>query len=79
MSISANHELRGSLELPDAFEDLTGVLHADLRVIVAALTERAAERSLLSRGQARRFQTELWNNLTQAINRAVQPLDANRR
>jgi len=54
------------------------VLQTDLRVIVTALTQRAAERSLLSRRQVRQFQRDLWNELTHSINRAVQSLDPNR-
>jgi hypothetical protein len=78
MSIGTDKELVGPLELPDEFEDLTGMLQADLRVIVTALTQRAAERSLVSRRQARQFQRDLWNELTHSINRAVQSLDPNR-
>ena len=63
-----------SLELPDAFEDLTGVLTADLKVIVAALTQRAGERLLLPRRQRQQLQRTLWNNLTQVINETLEPL-----
>jgi hypothetical protein len=60
--------------LPDAFEDLTGVLTADLKVIVAALTQRADERLLLPRRQRQQLQRTLWNNLTQVINETLEPL-----
>ena len=33
-----------ALQLPPEFEDLTGVIHNDLKVIVSILTERATER-----------------------------------
>jgi len=78
MSICTDKEQLGSLELPEDFEDLTGVIRADLRVIVTVLTQRAAERTLLSRRETREFQRELWNDLTQSINRAVRQLDPNR-
>jgi hypothetical protein len=77
MSLCTDRELLGSLELPEAFEDLTGVLQADLRVIVTALAQRGIERMPLSRRQARQFQRDLWNDLTRSINRAVQSLDPN--
>lgn len=78
MSIGTDKEHVGSLELSDEFEDLTGVLQTDLRVIVTALTQRAVERSLLSRRHVRQFQRDLWNQLTHSINQAVQSLDPNR-
>ena len=53
--------------LPDAFEDLTGVIASDLKVIVTALTQRAGERLLLSRRQLQQLQLRLWNNLTQVL------------
>ncbi len=55
MPCTRENSLR-SLELPDAFEDLSGVIRADLKVIVTALTERANERLLLSPRQSLRFQ-----------------------
>ena len=36
------------LQLPPEFEDLTGVIQSDLKVIVSILTERASDRWLLS-------------------------------
>ena len=35
-----------ALELPDPFEDLTGVIGSDLKVIATALAERAGDRLL---------------------------------
>jgi hypothetical protein len=67
-----------SLELPDAFEDLTGVIAVDLRVIVTALTQRAGQRLLLSPQQRQRLQHTLWNNLTQVINETMEPLTVER-
>jgi hypothetical protein len=67
------------LELPAEFEDLTGLLGTDLRVIVKVLAQRANERLLLTRREYRSLQSELWNSLTTAINKAVEPLSADRR
>ena len=68
-----------SLELPDEFEDLTGLLHSDLKAIVALVSQRANERLLLTRRETRQLRQTLWNNLTQVINEAVEPLSADRR
>jgi hypothetical protein len=67
-----------TLELPDAFEDLTGVISADLKVIVSALTQRAGERMLLSHRQRQQLQRTLWDNLTQIINETLEPLSVER-
>ncbi len=67
-----------SLELPDAFEDLSGVIRADLKVIVTALTQRASERLLLSRRQSLELQRTLWNDLTRVISETVEPLTIER-
>ena len=67
-----------SLELPDAFEDLSGVIRADLKVIVTALTQRASERLLLSRRQSLQLQRSLWNDLTRVISETVEPLTIDR-
>ena len=66
------------LELPDAFEDLTGVIASDLKVIVNALTQRAGERMLLSRPQRYRLRRTLWDNLTRALAESLEPLDVER-
>jgi hypothetical protein len=67
------------LELPNEFEDLTGLIQTDMKVIVAALTQRASERLLLTRRETQRLRRNLWNKLTTAINDAVEPLSADRR
>ena len=41
-----------SLDLPNEFEDLTGILQTDLKVIVATLAQRASERLLLTRRES---------------------------
>jgi hypothetical protein len=77
MPCTRDHTSR-SLELPDAFEDLSGVIQADLKVIVTALAERASERLLLSRRQSLEFQRTLWNDLTRVISETVEPLKIER-
>jgi len=67
-----------SLELPDAFEDLTGVIASDLKVIVHALTQRAAERMLLSGRQRQQLQGKLWDSLARALTETLGPLDVER-
>ena len=67
------------LELPAEFEDLTGLVEADLKAIVAMLARRANERLLLTRREHRDLRVELWNGLTSAINEAVAPLSADLR
>jgi hypothetical protein len=68
-----------SLELPPEFEDLTGVVQNDLKVIVSILTERATDRLLLSRRQSLQLQASLWNSLTETINKGLQPLSVEHR
>jgi hypothetical protein len=63
-----------TLELPDAFEDLTGLIGSDLKVIATALAERAADRMLLSRRQTHQLRRTLWNNLAQVINETMEHL-----
>jgi hypothetical protein len=66
------------LELPDEFEDLTGVISADLKVIVTALAQRAGERMLLSPRQRLQLQRTLWDNLTRVVNETLEPLRVDR-
>ena len=68
-----------ALELPNEFEDLTGLIQTDLKVIVAALTQRASKRLLLTRRETHHLRRTLWNNLAEAVNLAVEPLSADRR
>ena len=68
-----------SLQLPPEFEDLTGVIQNDLKVIVSILTDRATERLLLSRRQSAQLQRSLWNNLTDTINKGLEPLSVEHR
>ncbi len=68
-----------SLQLPPEFEDLTGVIQNDLKVIVSVLTQRATERLLLSRRQSQQLQRALWNSLTETINKGLEPLSVEHR
>jgi len=76
---NTNESALNGLELPAEFEDLEGLLHADLRAIVVMLAQRANERLLLTRREQRELRSSLWNNLTAAVNQAVEPLSAERR
>jgi hypothetical protein len=67
-----------TLELPDPFEDLTGLISSDLRVIATALAQRAGDRLLLSPRQTRALRLDLWNNLTQVINETMESLTVER-
>jgi hypothetical protein len=78
MSTCTRENHINTLELPDAFEDLSGVISADLKVIVSALAERATERLMMNRSQSAQLRRTLWNNLTQAINDGVETLDVQR-
>jgi hypothetical protein len=68
-----------SLQLPPEFEDLTGVVQNDLKVIVSILTDRAAGRLLLSRRQAQQLRRSLWNRLAETINDSLEPLSVEHR
>jgi hypothetical protein len=68
-----------SLDLPDEFEDLSGLLQTDLRAIVTVITQRASERLLLTRRETRQLRQTLWNRLTEVVNTTVEPLSADRR
>ncbi len=77
-SNSTNVALNG-LTLPDEFEDLEGLLRADLKTVVALIAQRANERLLLTRRENHQLRASLWNGLTAAVNSAVEPLSADRR
>jgi hypothetical protein len=79
MAACKNEATLNELELPAEFEDLEGLLQADLRAMVAMLTQRANERLLLTRREYHQLRSTLWNKLTAAVNTAVEPLSAERR
>jgi hypothetical protein len=68
-----------ALQLPTEFEDLTGVIQNDLKVIVSVLTQRATERLLLSGRQSQQLKRTLWNSLTETINKGLEPLSVEHR
>jgi hypothetical protein len=68
-----------SLALPNEYEDLDGLIHADLRAVVSMLTERANERLFLTHREITQLQTRLWNDLTRVVNDAMEPLTAENR
>ena len=51
------------------FEDLTGVIGSDLKVIATALAERADDRLLLTPRQTHHLRRKLLNNLTRSSTR----------
>lgn len=68
-----------TLDLPPEFEDLTGLIKSDVKVIVSILSERAAERLLLSKRQTQQLQRSLWNSLAETINNEIKLLSVDRR
>lgn len=79
MAVCKSESTLKALELPAEFEDLEGLLRADLRAVVTMLTQRANERLLLTRRESVQLRQALWNNLAAAVNQAVEPLSADRR
>ena len=67
------------LDLPAEFEDLSGLLQADLNAIVAMLTQRAHERLFLTGREFSHLQANLWNNLRTVLQEALEPLTAETR
>jgi hypothetical protein len=78
MSTRTRDNTLPSLKLPDPFEDLTGVISSDLRVIATALAQRAGDRLLLSPRQTHHLRRKLWTKLTHAINETMDPLTVER-
>lgn len=63
-----------SLRLPHEFEDLTGLLEADLQAIVAMITNRADERLYLTRREREALRSKLSARLRKVIEESVEPL-----
>jgi hypothetical protein len=78
MSTRTRDNTLPTLRLPDPFEDLTGLITSDLRVIATALSERAQDRLLLSPRQSQQLRRKLWKHLTQAINETMESLTVER-
>jgi len=74
MSTCERESSLDALELPVEFEDLGGLLQADLQAIVVMLTERAHQRLFLTKREHRALQARLWNGLTGVIQEALEPL-----
>lgn len=79
MPVCQNDTPPAELLLPDEFDDLAGLLQADLKAIATALTHRAQERLLLSKRESRRLYRSLLNNLSASINETMAPLSADLR
>lgn len=67
------------LELPAEYEDLEGMIQADLKAVVSVLTSRAHERMLLTRREHKELQITLWNRLVETLNKTMEPLSAEAR
>lgn len=67
------------LNLPEEFNDLEGLIGADLQAVVVMLVQRAHERLYLTGRQHRQLQTDLWNGLVDAVNSAAAPLSIENR
>jgi hypothetical protein len=78
MTTRTEESVLETLALPGPFEDLTGVIRCDLKVIVNALAERAEGRLLLSPRRSRELRRALWNQLARAINDTMAPLTLER-
>jgi hypothetical protein len=78
MSTRTRDNTLRTLNLPDSFEDLSGLISADLRVISTALAERAADRLLLSPRQCHQLRRKIWNKMTQAISETMESLTVER-
>lgn len=79
MATCEQHHAFTSLDLPEEFEDLEGLVAADLSAIVTMLATRANERLLLTPREQARLQASLWKNLSAAVREGVRPLSAESR
>ena len=75
-----DHEVQFvALDLPAEFEDLDGLIQADLQAVVTMLAQRAHERLFLTRREFRDLQATLWNGLADVVNSAAAPLSVQNR
>ncbi len=79
MSCCEQEAAFATLDLPDDFLDLDGLLEADLRAIVTMVTERAHERLFLTRREQRALQARLWNGMVAVLCEAMEPLSVENR
>ena len=68
--------LNTALNLPPEFEDLSGLVEADLKAIATMLTNRAHERLLLTRREYRQLHRDLMVRLAESVNETMAPLTA---
>ncbi|WP_152051550.1 hypothetical protein [Tautonia marina] len=64
------------LNLPAEFEDLSGLIEADLKAVATMLTRRAHERLLLTRREYRQLHRDLLSRLSESVNETMAPLTA---
>lgn len=64
------------LNLPAEFEDLSGMIEADLKAVATMLTRRAHERLLLTRREYRQLHRDLLSRLAESVNETMEPLTA---
>jgi len=65
-----------ALNLPHEFEDIGGLIEADIQAIASTVTSRAHERLLLTRREYRQLHRELRAAIVGAINQTLEPLSA---
>ena len=68
-----------SLDLPQEFDGLEGLVQADLQAIVTMIAQRAHDRLFLTRREFADLQATLWNRLTEAVHSTVAPLSVENR
>jgi len=73
MSTRLHRSTAQPLKLPPEFEDLTGVIQNDLKVIVTILADRADQRLLLSKRQSQQLRRTLWDGLVDSIRKGLEP------
>jgi hypothetical protein len=78
MSTRTREDTLQTLQLPDSFEDLSGFIRSDLKVIATALAERAQDRLLLPPRQAHRLRRTLLSKMTEIINETMESLTVER-
>ena len=78
MSTRTRDNTLPAVNLPDPFEDLTGLISSDLKVIATALADRAGDRLLLTPRQCQHLKRKIWKNLTQALNETMESLTVDR-
>ncbi len=78
MSTRTRDNALPTVNLPDPFEDLTGLISSDLKVIATALADRAGDRLLLTPRQCQHLKRKIWKSLTQALNETMESLTVDR-